>query len=112
MGSLRQKSERLSEYEATRPLSLDHPPIGYFPWDKQSRVRFQSDAPGPSTDNSTTSSGAFFSATHPSAPTERSDSIDSTAWRDNVNEGSPRDTVLLVEDNEGLFFSRDNDRNA
>lgn len=94
----------LLEYEvaaAGRPLSMERPPAGYFPWDKRPRVDFKPSASGTSTDPSASSSAIFSN----SASTERSNSIDSSAWHEHT-ESSSRDTVLLVEDNEGQSLSQ------
>jgi anti-sigma regulatory factor (Ser/Thr protein kinase) len=83
---------------ATRPLSMGRPPI---PWEDQS-LDYVPGAPSVST-NATGSNvnSTVHSSLYNSANTERSNSIDSAAWHGSAGEDVPRDTVLLVEDNEG-----------
>lgn len=106
MGLARPRPEIPSplEYEVTRPSDLGRPPEGYLP--SNAMIKQRASGPGPSTDDSATSS-AVFSAAHPSvfnsAPTESSSSIDSTVWHEYTGKDPPRDTVLLVEDNEGWY---------
>jgi CheY-like chemotaxis protein len=82
--------------------SLASRPPAHFSWESQAPGSLEQSTPGPSTGSITSS--AVFSGSHPSAlnsaPTERSNSIDSAAWHENADEDVPRDTVLLVEDNE------------